>query len=245
MRVSDQRPPEGTDPLTSTDISASDELRDVTLKFRVDAAGNPQAVGAGSEQTVTVRVTLSEGDGAKNLVVRAEDASKNASTVNLGVTLDATARELRLTLPAGVAPGATVGTRLTSIRIEGLAYLAPSPGTVDTTAVVVLKVDGSERGRTSGGTFAWDVLLPSDRIYAIELEATDAAGNRSTYAFSVERKTCGPVLTLTTPADGSFVNTDAVTVSGASDTGVTVTVESEPGGFQKELTVGESGGPSR
>lgn len=337
VRVSDQPPLEGTDALSSTDISAESEHPAVTLQFKLpvddqgnplDAAGNPvdpaqlavwyydetqqqwvklggtwqspylsvevehlstyavladtvppvlevrypadgalvnsaqldvrltteagarveitgdvvtttSVDGTGSEQTVSVR--LSGGDGTKDLVVTAQDPAGNKSSVNLKVTLDQTPPDLRLTLPTGVAPGATVGTRLTPIRIEGSAYVAPSSGTVDTTAVVVLKVDGSERGRTSGGTFAWDVPLPSDRTYAIELEATDAAGNRSTYAFSVERKTGGPVLTLTTPADGSFVNTDAVTVSGVSDTGVTVIVESEPGGFQEELTVGQSG----
>jgi RHS repeat-associated protein len=60
---------------------------------------------------------------------------------------------------------------------------------------------------------------------SIAIRATDVAGNHTDSTRTVTRDTVAPTLTVTTPADGSYTNQDAVTVAGTVSDATTVTVK--------------------
>jgi RHS repeat-associated protein len=123
-----------------------------------------------------------------------------------------------------------------------LTVSAPAPGAIVASAHVA--VSGQVQDQTSTtvtvngmpatmglhGAFSATVGLPSDGPNAIQISAVDAAGNHTDSTIVVARDTQAPELVVSVPADASYTNQGAVTVSGTvSDlTAVTVNVNGTP-----------------
>lgn len=94
----------------------------------------------------------------------------------------------------------------------------------DREAAIKLYVNDVEVAPTSGDRQTFELDVSHEREYRIEVEATNAAGDTSySYSLLIVDRTA-PYLYLKTPTNGALVEGDRVRLEGASETGVTLTV---------------------
>ena len=164
----------------------------------VDLLEHPGATGR-----IETLVFLNEGD--NTIVVRCEDAVRNAARVVLRVVLDTLAPELSVT-----APRDGWYTNRTHFLVEGevhgedeLSLLVHLEGEAGTTMPGAPDPDGS---------FALDVWALADGNYVLEVRATDLAGNLATVVLRVHVDTTVPELGFAWPPDGYITNVRFLTV---------------------------------
>jgi tetratricopeptide (TPR) repeat protein len=155
-------------------------------------------------------------DGAQELVVEAKDAAgRAAAPVKRSIVVDAVAPVLTLVALPKVTKDAQVTVS----------------GTVKDLGTGELRVDGKVVTPGADGAFAVPVLLGSDQAYAIEVEAKDLYGNRSSEQVEVRRDTKPPVLEWSSPDPSKPVRAGDVEVSGTVQDAVgvkSVTVNGQP-----------------
>ena len=157
-------------------------------------------------------VTLSAGDGTKNLVATQTDASGNVGTDNRDVIKDTSAPVVTILMPA--ANTATASSLNLSGQCEnGLAVLLGGTG-----------LTAPSSATCSGGTWSATVALASpDGVKNVVASQTDGVGNIGTDNRNFYLDTTAPVVSFTTPAAGSTVLA-SITVTGGCETGLTVSL---------------------
>lgn len=196
-------PVDGTITNQSTVIVSGTVTSTNTAQLTVNGAS--VTIGAGG--TFSTSVTLSEG--TNTITITATDGVGNSSSVVRTVYKDSIPPSLSLAQPAqGFI------TSQSSVTIQGLVS--------DSTAVTVT-ANGVSVPVGTGGAFSAPVAL-TEGTNAITIVATDAAGNSSTVTRTVIKDSTPPVLTVSSPADGSVTNQSSATVSGTALDSTTVTL---------------------
>lgn len=215
------------------------------------------------EATITApsKSSFTKTGGYYDVTVTATDDAGNTTTVNSG---DATlGTKLRLVVKEKVVPVITITAPTASAYITNNKPTITWNVTDDDSGVngdsVSIKIDNgtaitsgiTKTATANGFTCSYTPTTAlSDGAHTIAFNAKDNDGNaavQKTVSFTVD--TIAPTLTVTSPADGSVVNSATCTVSGkTNDTtsspvtltvnGATVTVGSD-GSFSKVITLNE------
>jgi hypothetical protein len=143
--------------------------------------------------------TVPLNEGANTLTVTATDSAGNSTNATRTVTRDTTNPSVTIAQPADgqVTNGAQ----------------AVVTGTVSDATAVSVSVNGVS-ATLSGQSFNATVSL-AEGSNAINVVATDAAGNQSQASRNVVRDSVAPVLTIAEPSEGLTTNATSVTVTGA------------------------------
>jgi len=148
-------------------------------------------------------------EGINTMTVQAKDVAGNTGTASITINLDTVKPIAQITSPINnaylntpnITVTGTVSETVTSVTVNGVA--AQITGTTYMLADVAL-VNG---------------------LNNITVEAKDLAGNNGSATAVVNLDTALPVVQITSPVNNSYVNTPAITVTGAvSETVQTVTV---------------------
>ena len=209
-----------TTPTVSGTVSEPTATVTVTI---TDSNGNvietqtPAVDGSGNWSFDTTTLT----EGTYTAEATAVDSGGNTSTpASVSFTIDVTDPTVTLDTPADnsdltdntptVSGTAEVGSTVT-------VEITDSNGNVVETQTPTVDVNGN---------WTFDAAQLADGAYTVEATATDDAGNATTAGpntFTVD--TSAPVLTVSTPTDGSSTNDDTPEISGnIDDPGATVTV---------------------
>jgi chitobiase/beta-hexosaminidase-like protein/glucodextranase-like protein/Big-like domain-containing protein/LVIVD repeat-containing protein len=167
----------------------------------VDVTAAALITASGISYTPTT--DLSFGDHTANITIA--DRAANPATLFWHFTTDTIPPMFKITSPLN---GQYLNTPLISIS----GYIN------DTTARVF--ANGSEAQVTSQG-FMLEGFPLVEELNTITVEAKDPAGNSATDTIKVILDTILPVISITSPADGAFVNTPQIDVSGSIDDGNT------------------------
>jgi Glucodextranase, domain B len=167
-------------------------------------------------------------EGPNSLLIVATDSAGNHTDVTRTVFSDTSPPTLSVQQPADFTY-----TSAASIQVTGTFSGATS-----------ITVNGAPP-TINGNQFSADVQLTIEGVNTITVLATDAAGNQSDLFLTVHRDTISPVISLTSPQDGSFARTlltqgsvtDASPLTVTVD-GVQVTLEDEFFQAQNEVTDG-------
>ncbi len=184
---------------------------------------------SGNSYSAAVRLPA---DGPTTITISAKNTAGLTTDSTRTVIRDTQAPVLTLTTPSD-----RLITKQTTVTVSGTVTDA-TPVTVNVNGIP-LPVDGA-------GAFTGSVSL-SEGANVLTVTATDAAGNATSQVRIVTRDTQAPVLTVTAPADGATVTTEAVAVQGtATDaTAVTLTVNGtstavgSDGSFSATVTLAE------
>ncbi|HXO42770.1 MAG TPA: hypothetical protein VN999_15065, partial [Thermoanaerobaculia bacterium] len=164
-------------------------------------SGSAGAGGAGGQSFSAGPVPLVEG--GNDLALSARDAAGNVGTATLSLVRDTTAPQVAISSPAA---GAVVGTPAVDV-VGSVSDLHLASVTVNGTAASV-----------TGGLFRAAQVPLAEGANTVAVLAVDQAGNQSQAAVAVVRDTQPPTLQITSPAGGTVVPGDRITVSGvASD----------------------------
>ena len=155
-----------------------------------------------SGTTFTCGVTLAQGDNI--LTVIATDVAGNAATPvtrHVTYTPDTTAPFITITSPANNS-----FTKLTTVNVSGTA--------TDDVAVANVTVNGSPATLTGSTWTSTATLTAPDGAKTITAIATDSSGNHTPATAQITLDTTAPVVAITSPADGTTVRAQTLTVSG-------------------------------
>lgn len=144
-------------------------------------------------------------EGSNGITIRATDLSGNHTDSTRTVTRDTQAPTLTVTSPAD-----------NSYSNQDAVTVS---GTVSDATTATVKVNGVSFPVGQGGAFTGSYQLVAGANF-ITITATDAGGNVTSQVRKVTQDRTAPALTLTAPADGSYSNAIAVSVTGtAADAG--------------------------
>lgn len=139
--------------------------------------------------------------GEHQVVLAVSDRAANTASLVWRFRTDTIPPEFKITSPVG---GSYLNTPIISIS-----------GTInDPTAAII--VNGAAP-LVTGGSFVLNGVTLTEGSNTISGTATDPAGNPATDAVSVVLDTLKPEITIASPADGVFVNTGRIAVSGSVD----------------------------
>ncbi len=149
-------------------------------------------------------------EGQNTLLIVATDASNNSTEVSRIVTRDTTVPTIAIS-----EPGDGAFTKNTEATVTG---------TYNDATATTITVNGTA-ATLSGSAFS-AVVAVAEGPNTLTIKATDAAGNNSEVTRSIIRDTVLPEVLVEQPYEGSFTNSDNVTVTGTiADTNtVSVTV---------------------
>jgi hypothetical protein len=229
-----------TPPIVTIQSPAADTYVAATINLTGSCETNASAVqisGSGLAGTTNVTctngtyaatVTLSSGDGSKQIFAQQTDAAGNSGSDSRNYLRDTTAPVIKITGPAA---GSTATTSVALV------------GTCETGLTVSIVGDGAQGASTTSctnGQFSANVPLSStDGVKSISVSQTDAAGNTGTDSRSFKRDTTAPIITIASPASGSLVKQVSVVVSGSCETNLTVSLS---GDLATNVTTSCSGG---
>lgn len=169
----------------------------------VTVNGNSLSVDAQGAFNTTL--TLSEG--SNTITVVARDTAQNSQTVTRAVTVDTIAPSLSVSAPVDGAI-----TNQTTLAVTGTAEAGSA-----------LKINGTQVTVDAQGNFSATLNL-NEGSNTITVEDKDAAGNTTTVTRTVTKDTNSPQISVTSPADNFITTQSAVTVSGFTKIGSTVTI---------------------
>ncbi|TDI34808.1 MAG: hypothetical protein E2P02_29310, partial [Acidobacteria bacterium] len=168
--------------------------------------------GADVGDAFPIEATLAEG--ANTLDVGATDAAGNHASASIDVVLDTIAPNLQVFGPSESA-------------VLDLPVILT--GTVNDATAVVVSVNGQTVSPTGS---AWQLELDflPEQAHALEIVATDAAGNSASVTRNIFVDFTAPKLTITSPATNILTNQATVDISGTVEdsTAVLVTVNGVP-----------------
>jgi len=158
----------------------------------------------------TVIINLVEGN--NTVAFAATDAAGNIGSTNATVLLDTAPPTITISTPAN---NTTLNTP--SITVTGTVS--------DTLSGVSTVTINGINAVINGDTYTASNIPLVEGVNTITATASDRAGNTATSSITVNLDTTPPVISITSPVDGSTVNTDTITVTGTiDDNTATVTV---------------------
>jgi hypothetical protein len=169
----------------------------VSGQFSITLTVNGAPVSVGLDSTFSTQVNLQEGINTITIVVT--DAAGNKTTITRTVRRDTQAPIVSLTSPID-----SLLTNQLNVTVSG---------TVKDSTAVTLTINGNSVPIGANGAFSYQ-LSAVEGFNTITVVATDAAGNSTNVKRTVILDTTPPVLTITSPADGSTISDSAVVVSG-------------------------------
>ncbi len=161
--------------------------------------GDPVAV---DPTTGVFETTVTLAEGSNVITIEAFDAAGNTATVAKAITLDT------------IAPAVAITSPPSSFTLDASPQVVPVAGTAE--VGVSLVVNGQAVAVSPAGTWSVSLAL-SVGSRLIRAVATDAAGNSATVTRLVGLDSTAPVLTLTSPTDGTTTDRPTVTVAGTVD----------------------------
>ena len=168
--------------------------------------------GTDAGDAFPIEATLAEG--ANTLEVGATDAAGNSASAAIDVVLDTLAPNLQVFGPSESA-------------VVDLPVILT--GTVNDATAVIVSVNGKTVSPTGS---AWQLELDflPEQAHALEIVATDAAGNRASVTRNIFVDFTAPQLAITSPATNILTNQTTVDISGTVEdsTAVLVTVNGVP-----------------
>jgi hypothetical protein len=222
--------------------TCSEVSQTVTIKVDGSTAGLSQTGGSctGSTFSATVSTTgLSQG--ARNFTAEISDVAGNlVISASISVTKDTSLPSIAVSVPAA-SSYINISNNSASFTVSGTCSETSQPVTV--------RVDGSTAGLSqtgglcNGATFSATVsttgLAQGSRNFTADI--SDAAGNTNSSASNpVTKDTVAPSVSLSTPANGSYINTStnssAFSVSGTCNEAsqlVTIKVDSSTAGLSQ------------
>jgi RHS repeat-associated protein len=190
-----QSPDSGAVTQAST-IAVSGSVSDLT-KSTLTVNGTPFTIGADGGFTGNVALT----SGVNTLTFVARDAAGNQTQTTRTLTRDNDAPVVSVASPSDQV---LVKTNTVTVR-----------GTITDASVVTATLNGVPLTIASDRTYQSTIAL-SEGLNTITLVATDAAGNSTTLTRAVTLDTTAPTLVVSTPANGTTVSADNITVSGTA-----------------------------
>jgi hypothetical protein len=171
------------------------------------------SVDAGTWQSVTgTSVTVSSlADGEHTISVRVTDVGGNTATDSVIVTVDTTAPSVEISAP--VADASVASSTVT-------AEFSADDGAGSGVATIEVSLDGGAWVAADSATaHTFTGLAAGDHTVAVR--ATDEAGNTGSdsVAFSVVLDDVDPTVSITSPEDGSEMDSSSVTVAWAASDG--------------------------
>ena len=174
--------------------------------------------------TFSTTVTLTAGDGGKNLVVGQTDLATNSAAANVSVILDSVAPALTFT-------SASVQNRNTNSNSTTFTGACESGLSI----TVAGGVDSSSTTCSSGTWTYTTSTQTTDGNRTYSFKQTDLAGNATTISGTWIRDTVAPVLTLASPV-ANFSAQTGVTLTGACENGLNVVITGT--GILSTITIG-------
>ncbi|MGE0616414.1 MAG: hypothetical protein AB7P04_12310 [Bacteriovoracia bacterium] len=167
-----------------------------------------------SNGSYTAAVTLSGSDGNKYLSIEHRDAATNPTVITRQVILDTIPPVLTIASPA---PGSIVSSA--SITVTG---------TCETGLTVSLAGNINAAPQTTtcaAGTFSKAVALSGgDGPKQINAFSVDGANNRTDVNLNLTLDASAPNVVITTPVEGSYQNTAAVSITGTCESPIPVVI---------------------
>ena len=190
--------------LEDTGASATDALtRNGTLS--VTGVEQGASVSYSTDGGVTWAASFTPVEGLNNVKVRVSDAAGNRAVTDFSFTLDTATAAPRVALLTDSGASASDGiTDVGTLNVSG----------VEAGAVVEYSVDG---GDSWSGSF-----VPVVGVNAVQVRATDLAGNQATTFFSFTLDTTAPAQPVID--SGAFTNLAEPVLSGTAEVGSMVTV---------------------
>ena len=181
--------------LAASPVTVTGTLADAGSIAQVLVEGVSASI-TGNGFSASVEIT----EGAHTLTVVATDAAGNVGSASVDVTLDTTAPAVSIDTPADGS-----ATTEAQVSVAGSA--------TDVNGIASVVVNGIVAA-LAGGSFEATVPLSTgpNTLTAI---ATDTAGNTGSASVQVTRNDA-PSVSIDTPADGAFVNTASVSVTGSA-----------------------------
>jgi RHS repeat-associated protein len=184
-------PPEGliTNQASQTITGSLSETATLTI--------NGQAVTVNPDNSYSFAVTLSEGQ--NTFTIDAIDAATNVGSASLTLNLDT------------VAPVATITTPADGLLTNNPIQLVT--GSVSEAAS--LTINGQVVSLNPDNSFSFGPITLNEGANTITAIATDVASNNSTTTVNVSLDTIAPVISVTSPVDGTLTNQNQITVVGS------------------------------
>jgi len=147
-------------------------------------------------------------EGPNTITVEAKDLAGNKSTSTVTVNLDTAAPTVAITQPQN-------GLFLNTPQITVAGSLSEPASSVAVNGVAA---------QIWGADFSLSGVPLFEGSNAINVEATDLAGNKSTATVTVNLDTAVPIVTITSPQNGLLLNTHEITVTGFVSEPASVTI---------------------
>ena len=181
------------------------------LPVSISGAVSAPSTTACSNGSFSAPITLSNGDGQKNVVVSQTDAAGLTGSDNRNFVRDTTAPVIKITAPA--AGSATTGNLVLVGTCEtGLPVNVSGAVNAPSTAVC-----------TNGGFSTPITVSNGDGVKNVIVSQTDAAGNTGTDNRDFVRDTTGPAIKITAPAENTRTQ-GPLTLVGTCETGLPVAI---------------------
>ena len=199
-----------TEPVDGTVTNVVDQVISGSLSEPAELKLNGVLVPVAGDNTFSIGpVTLVEGSNAFTLT--ATDAAQNSSSVTVTVTLDSQAPVITINSPAdGLLTTNSTLTVTGSLNESGNLTINTVPVTLD-----------------AGNNFSQNISL-NEGVNTINFVATDDVGNPSTASITVTLDSIAPVITVTSPTDGSTLNQSVATITGSLSEPAGLTLDGTP-----------------
>ncbi|AKF03542.1 Ig-like domain-containing protein [Sandaracinus amylolyticus] len=208
-----QQPTEGEIVGTATPTITGTAEPGASIAITIDGAA-VGTVTADAEGNWTFVPSTPLGEGTHDVDVVATDGIGNTATDDGSFVVDTSLPSLEI-----VSPGDETSTASTTPTITGTS----EPG-----LVVTVSIDGALLGSvTTDASGAWSIPVTTplaEGPHEVVATTTDAAGHAATDENQFTVDTGAPTVTITSPAHGARVPTDAPTITGTADPGATVEV---------------------
>ncbi len=187
---------------------------------------NGTSVAVDAQGNYSASVALSEG--SNTITVEAKDTAGNKTTLTRTVTKDTNSPQISITSPTD-----NLITTQSAVTVSGSTKIGST-----------VAINGTAVSVDAQGNFSTVVNL-NEGSNAITISVTDTAGNTVSVSRTVTKDTTAPALTLTAPSDNTITNQTQISVTGATEAGITlkvnasvVTVKSD-GNFEAAVTLSE------
>ena len=195
--------------------TASDDI-DTALSYNVDCDGDGVAEGTGlTDANIPYTCDYSLlADGIYNVIVSATDDAGNVGSASVSITIDRTPPTVSITQPADgsyvaeVISADAIVDDGTGVGVSNVSFYISSDGG-NTWNYLGVDVDG-----TDGWSMAINTSTLTDGSYLLVAEARDNLDNaQNSTQITINVDNTPPTISITSPTDGSYINSQTVTIS--------------------------------